>query len=209
MEGPDAVVVPMFPLGTVLFPHGVLPIHVFEPRYRAMVDDCLAGEGRFGVVLIERGSEVGGGDTRFGTGTIANIVQAGRFPDGRWALATVGAERLTVVEWLPDAPYPRAAVTLRAEPEPTRDAHASIDLVRERLTRVHELLAALGLPAHQGDVLVSPDVVGASYEAAILSPIGPLDAQSLLELDDAVDRLDRLAELLAHEIEMLEFRLSG
>ena len=56
---------PMFPLGTVLFPYAVLPLHVFEPRYRALTEHCLAGDGCFGVVLIERGSEVGGGDTRF------------------------------------------------------------------------------------------------------------------------------------------------
>src|SRR4051812_26706984 len=56
---------PMFPLGTVLFPHAVLPLHVFEPRYRALVETCLHSDGRFGVVLIERGYEVGGGDARF------------------------------------------------------------------------------------------------------------------------------------------------
>ena len=84
----SAFELPMFPLGTVLFPHGVLPIHVFEPRYRAMVDDCLAGDARFGVVLIERGSEVGGGDTRFHVGTVAQIVQAGKMPDGLLELPT-------------------------------------------------------------------------------------------------------------------------
>src|SRR5207245_749816 len=83
----------MFPLGTVLFPHTQLPIHVFEPRYRKMVEDCLGGEGDFGVVLIERGHEVGGGDTRFPVGTLAHIVQAARIPDGRWMLAAVGTRR--------------------------------------------------------------------------------------------------------------------
>ena len=61
----------MFPLGNVLFPHAQLPLHVFEPRYRALAETCLAGDGEFGVVLIERGSEVGGGDTRFSIGTVA------------------------------------------------------------------------------------------------------------------------------------------
>lgn len=198
----------MFPLGTVLFPHGVLPVHVFEPRYRAMVDDCLAGDARFGVVLIERGSEVGGGDTRFHVGTVAQIVQAGKMPDGRWALANVGTERITVHEWLADDPYPRAMVETRADPEPNRDGLAIIDATCEQLRRVHELRAALGLPAHTGDVMVSPDVVRASFEAAILAPLGPLDAQALLELDDPIARLEQLSELLGHEIEALQFRLS-
>ncbi len=207
-DGP-AFATPMFPLGTVLFPHAVLPLHVFEPRYRAMVAACLAGDGRFGVVLIERGHEVGGGDARFGVGTMTQIVQAEEMPDGRWGLVTVGTERIAVQEWLPEDPYPRALVSMRVDPEPARDATEAIDAARTALARVHALRAELGLPAHTGDLLVSADVGRASYEAAILAPLGPLDAYTLLDLDDPVDRLDRIAELLQGEIEVLQFRLSG
>jgi len=205
----DGVEFPMFPLGTVLFPHGVLPLRVFEPRYRAMVTHCLDHDARFGVVLIERGSEVGGGDTRFHVGTVAQIVQAARTPDGRFSLATVGTERIDVLEWLPDDPYPRAIVRTRADVEPTRDGTPISDAVRVLLERVHELRAQLGAPAHSGAVVLSADLVRASFEAAILAPLGPLDAQTLLEHDDAVDRLDALSECLVHEVELLEFRLSG
>jgi len=200
---------PMFPLGTVLFPHAVLPLHVFEPRYRALVADCLARDSRFGVVLIERGHEVGGGDSRFAVGTMTQIVQASEMPDGRWALVTVGTQRVTVREWLPDDPYPRAVVVPRPDPVTTRDATAAVDDARAALVRVHALRAELGLPAHTGDVLVDDDVVRLSYEAAILAPLGPLDAHALLDLDDPVDRLERVAELLQGEIEVLRFRLSG
>ncbi len=78
----------MFPLGTVLLPGMPLSLHVFEPRYRQMVDDCRAGDGTFGVVLIERGSEVGGGDVRTDVGTLTRIVEARELPDGRWLLGT-------------------------------------------------------------------------------------------------------------------------
>src|SRR5438309_8149216 len=91
---------PMFPLGIVLFPYFVLPLHVFEPRYRALTRDCLDGSGEFGTVLIERGHEVGGGDSRFTTGTVAHIIEAAEFDDGRWALVTVGTRRINVCEWL-------------------------------------------------------------------------------------------------------------
>ena len=205
----DGVELPMFPLGTVLFPHGVLPLRVFEPRYRAMVAYCLEHEARFGVVLIERGSEVGGGDTRFHVGTVAQIVQAAHTPDGRFSLATVGTERIDIENWLPDDPYPRAVVRTRAERDPARDGSAITDDVRGLLHQVHALRAELGVPAHTGEVVLSPDLGRASYEAAILSPLGPLDAQALLELDDPVDRLDALAECLRHEVELLQFRLSG
>ena len=212
-ESLDEVEFPMFPLGTVLFPHGVLPLRVFEPRYRAMIAHCLDHDARFGVVLIERGSEVGGGDTRFHVGTVAQIVQAARTPDGRFSLATVGTERIDILEWLPDDPYPRAIVRTRGDVEPLLDAQrggeAICDAVRVLLERVHELRAQLGAPAHRGEVVLSPDLVRASFEAAILAPLGPLDAQALLELDDAVDRLDGLRDSLVHEIELLEFRLSG
>ena len=112
----------MFPLGSVLLPSMVLPLHVFEPRYRAMVRDCLEGDREFGVTLIERGSEVGGGDQRSLVGTLAQIVRAQPFPDGRWALLVAGTERITVTEWLPDDPYPRADIEPYPDPAPGPDA---------------------------------------------------------------------------------------
>ncbi|MFM8303941.1 MAG: LON peptidase substrate-binding domain-containing protein [Actinomycetota bacterium] len=199
----------MFPLGTVLFPHAVLPLHVFEPRYRALVTDCLAGDGSFGVVLIERGHEVGGGDARFGIGTMTRIVQADEMPDGRWGVVAVGAERIVVHEWLAEDPYPRAIVTIRPDLAPPRAATPAVDAARAALVRVHALRAELGLPAYTGDVLLPDDVGRASYEAAILAPIGPLDAYALLVVDDPVERLERLVDLLSGEIELLEFRRSG
>lgn len=199
----------MFPLGTVLFPHAVLPLHVFEPRYRALVADCLAADAGFGVVLIERGHEVGGGDARFGVGTSARIVEAQETPDGRFGLVTVGTERITVHEWLPDDPYPRALVSPRPDAAPTRDATDALDAARAALTLVHALRAELGLAGPTGDLLVTGDVVQASYEAAILAPLGPLDAYTLLGCDDPVERLERTVELVQGEIEVLRFRLSG
>ncbi|MBM3660274.1 MAG: hypothetical protein FJW95_12345 [Actinobacteria bacterium] len=199
----------MFPLGNVLFPHAVLPLHVFEPRYRALVTDCLAGDARFGVVLIERGSEVGGGDARFAVGTMAQIVQASEMPDGRWALVTVGTQRVQVDEWLADDPYPRARVSTRPDPVAMVEAASAIDDARRALVRVHALRAELGLPAPTGELLAVDDVVRCSYEAAILAPLGPLDAQALLDLDDPVARLERVTALVHDEIEVLQFRLSG
>src|SRR5438105_15818760 len=108
---------PMFPLGTVLLPSAHLPLHIFEPGYRALVKDVLAGDGEFGVVLIERGREVGGGDARFGVGTVARILQTAELPDGRWLVDAVGTERFRVTEWLPEDPYPLALVeALEDEP---------------------------------------------------------------------------------------------
>jgi Lon protease-like protein len=203
---------PMFPLGTVLFPHAVLPLHLFEERYRTLAETCLRGDGRFGVVLIERGFEVGGGDTRFGVGTVARIVEAARTPDGRFLLATVGTERLRVRRWLDDDPFPRADVELLDDVR-VRDTERAGGLrasVQRLLTRVLAMSAELGDRAAPVEAASLDDDPGrASFEAAALAPIGPLDAQRLLELDDPVVRLEGLETLLTDAAELLQLRLSS
>jgi Lon protease-like protein len=199
----------MFPLQTVLFPNAPMPLHVFEPRYRELTETCLQGDGRFGVVLIERGPEVGGGDTRFTVGTVARIIEAARTPDGRYLLATVGTERLRVRRWLPDDPYPRAEIELVAEPKRVapraQERRATVEAL---LTRVLALWSQLDhrAPGPQAAHL-DPDPVRASFEAASRAPIGPLDAQRLLELDDPCARFDQLEAMLTDEVELLQFRL--
>lgn len=201
----------MFPLGTVLFPHAILPLHLFEERYRALAEACLRGDGRFGVVLIERGYEVGGGDIRFGVGTVARIVEAARTPDGRFLLATVGTERLRVRSWLADDPFPRADVDLLSEPKrvPER-AGEQRAVVQRLLARVLALRAELGEPAAPVNAAqLDQDPLRASFEAAALAPIGPLDAQQLLELDDPCARFEQLEGMLVDAAEVLELRLAG
>ena len=194
-----SVEMPMFPLGTVLFPYGLLPLHVFEPRYRLMTRHVLEGDQEFGVVLIERGSEVGGGDTRFDVATIARVVQAGELPDGGYALATVGMRRVRVVRWLDDDPYPRAEIAALDNPPAGPGAEAARELVVEVFARVADV--ARRIDARVGEPPVfDPDPLRASYEAAAVAPIGPLDAQRLLRVDDAETRLVLLAGLLEERI---------
>jgi Lon protease-like protein len=198
----------MFPLGTVLFPHGLLPLHVFEPRYRTMTEHCLAGDSTFGVVLIERGSEVGGHDLRFDVGTVARILQAARLDDGRYVLVTVGEHRVRVHRWLPDAPYPRAEVAPLAD-RAEGDTRERLADVARMLQRSLALRAELGDPVGAVDVALADEPVRASFEACVLAGLGPLDAQRLLELDDAGRRLADLEAQLHEEVAVLEFRLRG
>jgi len=198
------VKLPMFPLGTVLFPHAYLPLHVFEPRYRAMTRDCLAGGREFGVVLIERGSEVGGGDVRTDVGTVARIVEAAELPDGRWVLGTVGTQRLRVAGWLPDDPYPQAEVELLEE-----DRHPSADEAERLLRRVLALHAELGDEAAPATLTLDPDPDVAAYQACALAPVGPADAHRLLAAPSADARVALLTQLLTEEAEVLQLRLHG
>ncbi len=198
----------MFPLGTVLFPSLFLPLHVFEPRYRRLVRDCLDGDREFGVVLIERGSEVGGGDVRFGVGTVARILEAAELDDGRWVLGTVGTRRIRVHRWLQDAPYPRAEVDDWPDP-PAGPAlgHEHLRVVG-MLRRVLALTAEVGEPAAPATTELSDDPVVAGYQAAALAPVGPADHQALLAAGSPEDRCRQLTELLVDAEEVLGIRLA-
>src|SRR5277367_5064047 len=100
----------MFPLAAVVFPTTELPLHVFELRYQQLTRDVLLGDREFGICLISRGCEVGGGDERVSIGTRVRVELAAPLADDRWILVTRGVERIRVVEWLEDDPYPRAIV---------------------------------------------------------------------------------------------------
>ncbi len=204
----------MFPLSTVLFPQAELPLHVFEPRYRELVDHCLADEVGFGVVLIARGSEVGGGDQRFGVGTVARIAAASRFDDGRWALLVVGTDRISVTRWLPDAPYPLAEVDERPE-GPGPGDEAAFARATAAVLRARTLLSELG-----GAAPVVADLgAGADDDASDddrrlwrlcrMAPLTVLDGQHLLEADDPGDRLTLLAELCEARADDLSGLLGG
>jgi Lon protease-like protein len=205
---------PMFPLGTVLLPFAHLPLHIFEPRYRALVKDCLAGDGEFGVVLIERGHEVGGGDVRFAVGTVARILQTAELPDGRWLVDAVGTERFRVTEWLPEDPYPQALVEdfddepFDATPGAETEAAERRTAVERRLRQVLALQVEMGFPAPSAVRSLDDDPVTAAYEAALLSPLGPMDSQKVLEAPGTVARLALLETLLDDARDVLTRRIA-
>jgi Lon protease-like protein len=200
----------MFPLGSVLFPSVVLPLHVFEPRYRAMAAHLLGGsvEPEFGVVLIERGSEVGGGDQRGRVGTLARIAQASELPDGRWAVVAFGVTRLRVVEWLPDDPWPRAQIEdLPDDPPSSGGAGERWQDLQAGIRRVLGLAAELGEARAPATIELATDPALGSFQAGAALPIGPLDQQRVLATAGVDDRLGVLEELVADQAELLEARL--
>jgi Lon protease-like protein len=202
--------VPVFPLPhLVFFPDAFLPLHVFEPRYRALVQACLDGTPEFGVALIERGSEVGGGDTRFDVACVARIVEAVSMPDGRWALGTVGARRIRVDEWLDDDPYPRADVTPWPDPPAGTAAAEAREPLLAATRRLLALSAELGEAVAPATVDVDEDPVLAVYQLAAIAPLGPLDRLSLLGAPGPDERAALLGRLLEEAVEVAEARLDG
>ncbi len=185
----------MFPLGSVLLPAMPLQLRVFEERYLLMLSELVkAEEARFGVVLIERGFEVGGGDARFGFGTVAEIQQvvAG---DGMLGLAAQGGGRFEIVEWLDDAPHPRAEV--RDLPDLVWD-DALAPLLDETEQLVRRTLAEASEFAETGwspDVELTDDPVPRCWQVAGVTPVGDLDRLSLLRATSVEELLTRTADL--------------
>jgi uncharacterized protein len=199
---------PMFPLGTVLFPHMVLPLHLFEPRYRKLLEDVLEDGGEFGVVLISRGHEVGGGDVRTDVGTVARVVRAEQLDDDRWLVIAVGTGRIRVEGWLPDDPYPRAEV-VDLDEDPVDEGIADhLDRLQPRLRRVLALQAELGQDNLPATFEFTEDLSVARWQAAVLSPLTAFDAQRVLVAESDVARLHLIEELLTDVEETLRFQLA-
>jgi Lon protease-like protein len=188
-------ILPMFPLGTVLFPHMPLRLRVFEQRYLVMLSDLLQSQtAEFGVVLIERGQEVGGGEQRFGLGTIAEITGLGS-QDGLIGLLARGRTRFTVDAWLPDDPHPRAAVT--PIPDLTWDDRWADQLVStERAVRRSLSLASeFSEQTWPADIVIELDPVAAAWQLAGVAPLALLDQMTLLGSSSTEELLTRLTEL--------------
>lgn len=208
----DMSILPMFPLGSVVLPGDDVPLHVFEPRYRAMVQHCLDTDSHFGVVLIERGHEVGGGDVRGTAAVSTRIDRALPTRDGRFVLECRGVERIRVVEWLTDDPYPRARVTAWPDaPDTAENNDEIVDLVQERTERLFDILTDI---ARARD-LPTPEVPrvdaggGRSTDElwafASSLPFGSSDRSKILTADTVGQRLRVVATALDDVIAIAEF----
>jgi Lon protease-like protein len=205
----------MFPLERAMLPGEELPLRIFEPRYSALVSDCLAmDDPAFGVVMIEAGREVGGGDARSDVGTMAHIAEVADFGDGRYRLNCVLAERIRVVEWQPDHPYPRAAIELWPD-EPGEPVGAdAIREIEDRMVALFERIAgARGADINARDILAgadaAPDAAMWLYELTTRLPMGQADRYSVLAAPTVAARLAALSEAVETVSALIEFQLSG
>jgi uncharacterized protein len=160
---------PLFPLHTVLCPGIALPLHIFEERYRTMVRDCLDTSKPFAVTLIREGNEVGGGSVSFcAMGTLAEIRQVGRYPDGRFDLLVVGTRRFAIRSVTIDR-EPYLVADIDELDEVVGDDALARDLANRatrRFVRYLELLQPRdGETADEIDVRVEVETEAASSEA--------------------------------------------
>ena len=204
----------MFALQSVLLPGSPLPLHVFEPRYVAMLDTVMGGDGEMGVVLIERGREVGGGDVRCDVATMARVVEARRLADERLLVMALGDRRIRVRRWLPDDPHPWAETEdWPDEPEPASTGDPELmDELTGLVTEARSLALRLQLgPLAQAEAPVpvdlGRDLARAAYRAAALAPLGPLDRFEVLSTPTAGERLVAAHRLVTDATELLRARI--
>jgi Lon protease-like protein len=193
----------MFPLGSVLMPAMPLPLRIFEPRYLKLLGDLVAAETpEFGVVLIERGQEVGGGEKRMSLGTIASVTDIGTSEEF-YGLESVGSRRFRVNAWLPDDPYPIADIDFLP------DLIWDDTLMPSRVhleTKVRQLLAfasEFGDLQYSADVELSDDPMEACWQLAGVLPIGQLDQMDLLGSQSAEELIKRSYEIVTSADETL------
>ena len=198
---------PLFPLGTVLYPGLLLPLHIFEERYRQLVRDLLAGSepGQFGVIAIRKGRETGvdGVSALYEIGCIAALRQVREHSDGRFDLVTAGTQRFRLVSLEHGRPYLRGVADLLAEDcGDEAAAGAAVRAVQRAFRDYLVTLAARG----SGEVTIPelPDEpIALSYLVAASMVVDLPDRQALLAEPDALRRLQAERELLAREIAML------
>jgi Lon protease-like protein len=186
----------MFPLGTVLLPAMPLSLRIFEERYLKLLGDLVTSDNpEFGVVLIERGQEVGGTDKRMNIGTIASVTNIGTL-DEFYGLESVGGQRFRVNAWLPDDPYPLADVDLLPDliwDETLAPARVHLE------TKVRSLLAfasEFGDLQYGADTEFSDDPIDACWQMAGVLPIGQLDHRDLLQSVSAEELISRTLEIV-------------
>lgn len=188
---------PMFPLGSVLFPSMPLPLRVFEERYLVMLSRILDQEpAEFGVVLIERGQEVGGGERRFEVGTVAQVTEL-EAAEGFIGLIAEGERRFEVVEWLDDDPHPQAIVRWMPELEWNEQLRPKRERAEQAVRRTLALASEFSDQSWSATVEVSEDPVAAVWQLAAIAPLGQLDQVDLLRSPTMDALLNTLIEFTA------------
>ncbi|MBI2171641.1 MAG: LON peptidase substrate-binding domain-containing protein [Chloroflexi bacterium] len=195
------VILPIFPLQVVLFPFSLLPLQVFEERYKQMLHDCLLADSRFGVALIKEGAEVGEPAVPHGTGTIARIRRVTPMDEGRLGVLAMGERRFEIQEIVQWKPYEKARIRVIEEeagdPPPTQQ---EIEAVREKAGPF--LRSILGLRGGWTRTVVAPSgPIDLSFFIASVIRSDATVRQRILEAPTAKKRLAMLGSILEEDLQ--------
>lgn len=185
--------IPLFPLHTVLFPGGAIPLRIFEPRYLDMVGECLRNGTGFGICLISEGSETGGGAQTFEYGTVGDISYWQQLPDGLLGITVRGRQRFRLISnEVRKNKLTIAKVALIPNDPPITLPHRYASFGE----MVSDMMEEMGhpyttLPKH------FDDAGWVSNRLAEILPMALVQKQYFLQLDDPLERLDRLGAIIA------------
>ncbi|WP_241973285.1 MULTISPECIES: LON peptidase substrate-binding domain-containing protein [unclassified Cryobacterium] len=194
---------PMFPLGSVLFPYMPLQLRVFEDRYLVMLSRILKEEpAEFGVVLIERGQEVGGGERRFHYGTVAQITEL-EAAEGFVGVTAQGERRVEVIDWLTEDPHPQATVRDLAELDWDDDLLPLRERAEQAVRRALALASEFADQLWPSTVELSRDPTAAAWQIAGIAPLGPLDQIELLRSTSMEQLLTAVIEYTQEAVDSL------
>ena len=208
MKRPPVYELPLFPLNTVLFPGMPLPLHIFEERYKLLVNDCSRDHKPFGVVLIKAGIEVGATAEPHPVGTTTLITGLERLPEGRFNIETVGQDRFRILELRTDKPYLTALVEDFPITNPdTVATRAAADQLRPWVSRYMSLLARAAETPFDAARLPS-EPLALAYLAAIVLQTPPASKQILLTLPSATELLQEERKLYRSELALLDTLLT-
>lgn len=203
--------IPLFPLRTVLVPGLVLPLHIFEPRYRLMIhmlSQAPEAERGFGIVALRPGSQCEDPTSLYQVGTLARLAEVTELEDGRYDIVTVGASRFRIAAVNDDMPFRRADVTLIEETDGVGADQGQVlaDLAGEAAA----LLVAYRRRISKWGVIEVPDIPHLPTEPTALSYlvaaalVADLDVhQRLLAIPTTIARLRAECELLRSELSLM------
>ncbi len=199
-----AEMLPLFPLGEVLFPGMVLPLQIFEPRYRLMMNRCITNKAPFGVVLITKGEDTSANAEFFPVGTTARITRVQRDEQGRLLVASIGENRFRILQTFKDQPYLQGQVELI--PEQPGDRSALDGLTDQAITSLARYLQLITGSNELGETLrdkdFSPQLL--SYTIGTLLQVERAEKQAILEVTTTTARLQYEIGLLTSEIRQLK-----
>ena len=193
---------PMFPLSSVIFPESLFTLRVFEPRYLELVKECVMTGRGFGVCLIAKGHEVGGGDERYDYGTVSEILQAVEIGSGQLAISCVGRKRFRVLRWLEDSPYPKAIVEIEEVSDSELIKQEQVDELRPVLLKIADTVSKLSGIKQDKVVPSSTNMIEEIYHLAEHSYLGAYDRYKVLSSETLEARFNLLCQLLRDLDEM-------
>jgi uncharacterized protein len=199
-----AIEVPLLPLGTVLFPHMPMSLHIFEERYKTMMRDCRKASTTFGIVAIRSGQETGGGAVPYEVGTLAQIDEIEELRDGGYNLVVVGASRFHIDAYSHDRPYLVGSVHyLQDIPAPADDTERLATAVTAAFRGYAGQLRGIGQEdPFEFELPSDPELL--SYLVAAAMQVETAQRQRLLEIDGTADRLAACLRLLRREAALLD-----